>query len=82
MEFKKIYTTEEVTELFEWFKDIAYEGPLDIGHGQKFLNAKRTIDSIILQAKSQIGNPAFAGMIHKLFIAREELIKQGLTNKN
>ncbi len=82
MEFKKVYTKEEVTELYDWFKDLNYDGPLDIGHGQKFLNAKRTIENIILQTKPQMNNPAFAGMIHILFVAKEELIKQGLTDKH
>ncbi len=81
MEYKRIYSQEEVHELYEWFKDFKYEGPIDIGHGQVIKNTKYTVSRIIMQTEGHIDNPTFSGMIHQLGIIKDELVRQGLADK-
>ncbi len=81
MEYKRSYSQEEVHELYGWFKDFKYEGPVDIGHGQFVKNAKDTVNRIIMQTEGNIDNPIYSGMIHQLGIIKDELIRQGLVDK-
>lgn len=77
VEYKKNYSEAELKELFKWFETNEYDNQVDIGHGQNVFDVKRCSDSMIYQISTHPGNPTYSGMAHKLFIIREELIKQG-----
>ncbi len=81
MEYKRVYEPDEVHGLYDWFKDVDYDGPLDMGHGRLVKNTKHTVKCLILQTENNIGNPNFSGLINQLSIIKDELIRQKLVDK-
>jgi len=77
MEYKTDYTEEELNELFDWFETHKFENQINLGKGINVVDVKLYVQSSINQIKSHPNNVTFSGLMYKLFIMKDELIKQG-----
>ena len=77
MEYKKIYSPEEIQELIEWFKKHENEFPdsIYINSGTYVKDVRRTA-SIFHEIAAKVGKKKFYGAhIRQFFTLREEIIK-------
>lgn len=77
MEFKKGYTEEEVTELYNWFDGNNFENSIDMGHGMKVNDVRKLVEGSRKIAFEKNETATYAGQIHFLFEVREKLIEEG-----
>jgi len=77
MEYKNQYTKKDIKELYDWFDNNEYENEVDLGHGLYVKNVKLMIEGSRHVAEEKYDSKTYSGQFHKLFMLRDELIKQG-----
>jgi hypothetical protein len=80
MEYKKIYTQEELNDLFEWMKQHIPNMPesLQLNDATFIPNLPMTAEYYLELSEMHKLNPTYGGQIHHLFEIRECLEKMGL----
>ncbi len=75
MEYKKLYSQEEIQDLLEWFKDndAALPQSLVLDEAQAIPNLRFTINQFGEMIKYNWKNPNFGGHIHLLFRIRDKV---------
>jgi len=77
MEYKPIYTKEEVEELAAWFDSHPYKQELDIGSGIYMKNVSMSVAAMLHTVRAKYDNRTFSGQVYLLFRIKDELLKQG-----
>lgn len=78
MEYKKIYSPEELKELAEWFKQNLDKFPdtISINSGTHVKNVRHTA-SIFQEIAAKVGHKKmYGGHMRQFFTLREQIIKQ------
>jgi hypothetical protein len=76
-EYKVQYTKEEVDELIQWFEDRKESLPktAKIGDYVSIDDLPTTLKALEYNARRNRENVVFSGLIHQLFLLRDELMK-------
>ncbi|MCG2650731.1 hypothetical protein JJE64_04845 [Alloprevotella tannerae] len=80
MEYKKLYTEEEIKELAQWF-EARYDrlpSSVRIDEATFIPDLRKTAPLLIDMMLYQQEKPAFMGEIHQIFRLRERLIADGM----
>lgn len=77
MEYKPVYTQEEVAQLLAWFEENAGRLPESMSMGVEINipDVRRTVDAYCRMARVHGEDRAFSGQIYTLMRIREEIIK-------
>lgn len=77
MEYKKVYTDEEIDELVSWFKGHMDQLPqsLNMGKGIVVPDLKHTVQLYINIVQRNKSNPVFAAQIYHLFNMRDAVLQ-------
>lgn len=80
MEYKTLYTPEEIAELSAWYRRHWKEIPdtLIMDKSIRFLNLKRTIESLFDVYELHSQHPTFSGHIYQLWKIQKRLQEQGI----
>ena len=80
MEYKKLYTEEEIREVETWFRERAGSLPasLEMGREMRIPDLRQTLDTYIENAKLHRENPTFSAQTFLLFRIRQKLEEAGL----
>lgn len=77
MDFKELFTIEEIDELATWFNTHKYEQTVDLGNGISTTELDKILVPMLRVAQTRYRIRAFSGQIYILFRIREILIKEG-----
>ena len=80
MEYKKVYTPEELREIKTWYLEHMEELPtsLELNAATKIKNLKKTINAYFEMLDMHNENPTYGAQILHLFKIREKLFELGL----
>ncbi len=80
MEYKKVYTPEELHEIKTWYQEHMEELPpsLELNAATNIKDLKKTIGAYFEMLNMHHENPTYGAQIHHLFKIRERLIELGL----
>lgn len=80
MEYKPLYTQKETEELSVWYRRHWQEIPdtLVLDAATRFLNLKKTIESLFAVYDLHNQHPAFGGHIYQLWKIQQKLQEKGI----
>lgn len=79
MDFKKLYPTEELTELTQWFAERLDRLPpsLRIDEGTYIPNLRKTVEFHLAIVEAHYNNPTYSPQIYLFFRMRDRLREEG-----
>lgn len=80
MDYKQIYTLEEIESLVAWFEERKSQLPQTLSFlpGISTQDLPTLVDKYITLARHHAQNATYGGQIYHLFCIREALIQQGV----
>lgn len=82
MEYKKIFTADEMRTLAGWFQRHAAELPatLQLDEATLYMDLKFTVEGFFNVFNQHGDKPSFSGEIYQLFLIKKKLVEMGIAD--